>query len=72
MILEVFRGRVHYGPAMGTARYVRRLARQLQRQHDCRIVLTPEDGIDASQVAVLAAIAEEGEREMRELLEPAL
>lgn len=70
MFLQIFCGRVHYGPAMGNARYLRRLARQIQRQHDCRVVLIPEDGIDPSQAAVLAAIADEGEREMRELLEP--
>lgn len=70
MILEIFCGRVHYGPAVGSARHLRRLARQVQQRHRCRVVLTPEEGLDDSQIAVLAAMADEGEREMRELLEP--
>lgn len=70
MILEIFLGRIPYGPAMGNARHLRRIARRIQQQHPgrTRVVLSPEDGYSPSQLAVLAAIADQGERDMRELM----
>jgi len=70
MILEIFCGHEAYGPAMGSARYLRRLARAFQRVHPhARVVLSPEDGYRPAQLALLAAIADQGERDMRELME---
>jgi hypothetical protein len=69
MILEIFLGRIAYGPAMGNARHLRRIARAVERSHPgARVVLSPEDGYRPSQLAVLAAIADDGERAMRELM----
>lgn len=70
MILEIFLGRIPYGPAMGNARYLRRIARRIQQQHpgQTRVVLSPEDSYSPGQLAVLAAIADQGERDMRELM----
>lgn len=70
MILEIFLGRIAYGPAMGSARHLRRIARAVERAHPgARVVLSPEDGYRPAQLALLAAIAEgQGERDMRELM----
>lgn len=68
MILDVFLGFEHYGPAMGPARHLRRIARAIERQHPCRVVLSREDAYSPSQLAVLTAIADDGERAMRELM----
>jgi hypothetical protein len=70
MILEIYLGRIAYGPAMGSARHLRRLARAIERVHpDARVVLSREDGYRPSQLSLLAAIADQGERDMRELME---
>jgi hypothetical protein len=70
MILEIYLGHIAYGPAMGSARWLRRLARAIERVHpDARVVLSPEDGYRPSQLSLLAAIADQGERDMRELMD---
>lgn len=68
MILDVFLGFEHYGPAMGPARHLRRIARAIQQRQPCRVVLSREDSYSPSQLAVLTAIADDGERAMRELM----
>lgn len=69
MILEIFLGHEAYGPAMGSARHLRRIARAVERAHPgARVVLSPEDGYRPAQLALLAAIADQGERDMRELM----
>lgn len=60
------------GPIRGNARYIVRLARRIERicQHP-GIVLAHEADLTPSQRSVLGAIADQQERELRELLEPA-
>lgn len=69
MVLYSFLGRQSFGPARGSGHYIRKLARQLHRAGH-RIVLVPEDDYTPSQLAVLNAIADEAEAEMRELCAP--